>query len=342
MSGPQLSSPVPDFKLGEKLFSNCLLVHKLLATGRGEELLQRWDQISPSILLHKCQYVDHPSMLEKKATALHLAVEFSSVAVMEAIAKAGAGLVDTEDEQRTLLHSAVMHNEVDIVRLLLHHTADVGALERQGRMPLHYATMHFIPLENGATVRKTSEEDIVKILVDNGAYLNARDKYEHTPLHYASKKASADVIKVLVDAGADIGARDDEEKTPLHKVAKHNPSAEAVRVMVEAGADLDAEDCFQWTPMHRAALENPGAVRVLVESGAKVNKLNKDKTWEVSVTPLFYAAKYSHRDAIIALCAAGADPRLGDLSPLDADCVKENMKTLIREQFAIQSSSLMC
>jgi len=57
---------VPDFKLGEKLFSNCLLVHKLLATGRGEELLQRWDQISPSILLHKCQYVDHPSMLEKK------------------------------------------------------------------------------------------------------------------------------------------------------------------------------------------------------------------------------------------------------------------------------------
>jgi len=42
---------------------------------------------------------------------------------MEAIAKAGAGLVDTEDEQRTLLHSAVMHNEVDIVRLLLDHTA---------------------------------------------------------------------------------------------------------------------------------------------------------------------------------------------------------------------------
>ena len=53
-------------KLGEKLFSNCLLVHKLLATGRGEELLERWDQISPSILLYKCQYVEHPSMLEKK------------------------------------------------------------------------------------------------------------------------------------------------------------------------------------------------------------------------------------------------------------------------------------
>merc|ERR1712107_198999 len=123
-----------------------------------------------------------------------------------------------------------------------------------------------------------------------------------------AKKASADVIKVLVVAGADIGARDDEEKTPLHKVAKNNPSA----------------------------------VRVLIKSGTKVNKLNKDQTWEFSVTPLFYAAKCSYRDATIALCAAGADPRLGDLSPLDADCVKENMKTLIREQFPVRSSSLTC
>ena len=90
-----------------------------------------------------------------------------------------------------------MHNEVDIVKLLLDHNADMGALERQGRMPLHYATMHFIPLENGATVRNTSEVDIVKILVYNGADVNARDKHKHTPLHYASKKASADVIKSL-------------------------------------------------------------------------------------------------------------------------------------------------
>ena len=63
--------------------------------------------------------------------------------------------------------------------------------------------------------------------------------------------------------------------------------------------------------MHRAALDNPGAVRVLIESGAKVNKLNKDQIYDGSVTPLFYAAKYSHRDAITALCAAGAHPRLG-------------------------------
>jgi len=341
MQGPRLSSPVADFKVKERIFRNCLLVHKLLATGRGEEVLQRWDQISPSVLLHKCQYVEHLST-EKKVTALHLATEFSPIAVVEAIAQACITLVDDEEEQCTLLHSAVLHNEVDIVRLLLDHGADVGALDRQGRMPLHYAAMSFILLENDAKVGRNSEVDIVKLLVNNGADVNARDKHKHTPLHYASKKASADVIKVLVDAGADISARDDEEKTPLHKVAKHNPSADAVRVMVEAGADLDAEDCFQWTPMHRAALDNPGAVRVLIESGAKVNKLNKDQIYESSVTPLFYAAKYSHRDAIIALCAAGADPRLGDLSPLDADCVKDDMKTLIREQFPVRSSSLIC
>ena len=273
---------------------------------------------------------------------MHLAAEFSLIAVVEAITQACITLVDDEEEQCTLLHSAVLHNEVDIVRLLLDHGADVAALDRQGRMPLHYAAMSFILLENDVKVGRNSEVDIVKLLFNNGADVNARDNHKHTPLHYASKKASADVIKVLVDAGADISARDDEEKTPLHKVAKHNHNADAVRVMVEAGADLDAEDCFQWTPMHRAALDNPDAVRVLIESGAKVNKLNKDQIYDGSVTPLFYAAKYSHRDAIIALCAAGADPRLGDLSPLDADCVKDDMKTLIREQFPVRSSSLTC
>ena len=197
---------------------------------------------------------------------MHLAAEFSPIAVVEAIAQACITLVDDEEEQCTLLHSAVLHNEVNILRLLLHPGADVGALDRQGRMPLHYAAMSFILLENDLKVGRNSEVDIVKLLVNNGADVNARDKHKHN-----------------------------------HRV-----------------------------------------VRVLIESGAKVNKLNKDQIYDGSVTPLFYAAKYSHRDAIIALCAAGADPRLGDLSPLDADCVRENMKTLIREQFAIQSSSLMC
>ena len=43
------------------------------------------------------------------------------------------------------------------------------------------------------------------------------------------------------------------------------------------------------------------------------------KNTQRAVTPLMCAARNSHKDAIIALCAAGADPRLGDLSPLDAD-----------------------
>ena len=100
-------------------------------------------------------------------TALHLAAEFSPIAVVEAIAQTCITLVDDEEEQCTLLHSAVLHNEVDIVRLLLDHGADVGALDRQGRMPLHYAAMYFILLENDVKVGRNSEVDIVKLLVNN-------------------------------------------------------------------------------------------------------------------------------------------------------------------------------
>ena len=112
---------------------------------------------------------------------MHLAAEFSPIAVVEAIAQACITLVDDEEEQCTLLHSAVLHNKVDIVRLLLNNGADVGALDRQGRMPPHYAAMSFILLENDVKVGRNSEVDIVKLLVNNGADVNARGTNTSTP-----------------------------------------------------------------------------------------------------------------------------------------------------------------
>ena len=70
------------------------------------------------------------------------------------------------------------------------------------------------------------------------------------------------------------------------------------------------------------------AVPVLLEANAEVNVVNG---WNRS--PLWNAAYKNHREAVIALCAAGADPHLGDPSPL-RDSIEE-MKTLIREQLSL-------
>ena len=82
----------------------------------------------------------------------------------------------------------------------------------------------------------------------------------------------------------------------------------------------------QNTALHFAAELNPAAVPVLLEANADVNVVNGSNE-----SPLFYAAYKKHREAVIALCAAGANPRLG-FSPPTVSYVSEDMKNLIRDQ----------
>ena len=51
-----LELPVPEFKHNDQTFSNCLLLHRLLVTGGGEEELLRTKQKLSSILSHTCTY----------------------------------------------------------------------------------------------------------------------------------------------------------------------------------------------------------------------------------------------------------------------------------------------
>ena len=85
----------------------------------------------------------------------------------------------------------------------------------------------------------------------------------------------------------------------------------------------------QLTALHLAARFNPAAVPVLLEANARVNVVDGNNQ-----SPLFWAAYKKHREAVIALCAAGADPHLGR-SPLTDSMVSDEMKTLIREQLSL-------
>ena len=87
----------------------------------------------------------------------------------------------------------------------------------------------------------------------------------------------------------------------------------------------------QSTALHLAAYYNPAAVPVLLEANAEVNVVDY---WDYS--PLYYAARKKHREAVIALLAAGADPHLGQ-SPLTMPnrWISQDMKNLIREQLSL-------
>ena len=135
------------------------------------------------------------------------------------------------------------------------------------------------------------------------------------------------MLSTLVGAGAAVDARDKNQQTPLHRAAWKNPSAEVIKALVSAGANVDARDDCQRTPLHCAALVNPTNVQPLIDCGANVNLLDN---WQYS--PLWYAAVINHRDAIVALAQAGADPKLGS-SPLDAFFADDETKRLMRSLF---------
>ena len=82
----------------------------------------------------------------------------------------------------------------------------------------------------------------------------------------------------------------------------------------------------QVTALHYAARDNTAAVPILLEANADVNVVNR-----FNDSPLLWAAKRDHREAVIALCAAGANPHLGN-SPLTDSTVSDEMKNLIRAQ----------
>ena len=122
--------------------------------------------------------------------------------------------------------------------------------------------------------------------------------------------------------------------TALHAAAERS-SASIVRGLIEAGADIEAQNSEKESPLYCAAAGNTAAVKLLLQSGAKVNILN----W-LNCSPLRRAAERNNRENVISLCQAGADPYLG-LSPLRASdwVVSPDMKALIREYASGQTLS---
>lgn len=127
-----------------------------------------------------------------------------------------------------------------------------------------------------------------------------------TPLHNAAL-TRGDALRQLLDAGADVHARDAEQRTPLHNASQTDP--DHVRALVAAGADPEARDVRGMTPLHHAVQRGSWCVEALLEAGA-----NFDAQDANGHTPLHHAVHGNQDSTATRLLAAGADPRLADLT----------------------------
>ena len=229
------------------------------------------------------------------------------------------------------LIDAVKQGDKVAVRALLAERADVNAAELDGTTALHWA----------AHLGDATSADL---LLDAGADPRAATRNGATPFSLACYKGHAEVIERLLEAGEDPNTLVNGE--PVLMMVARTGNADALRALLRHGADPNvAEPVRGQTPlMHAAAAGHGDAIEVLVgegspSSGVRANvharstgpaekpriggriprindpiglRAHRDPTWAVNLqgwqmTPINWASREGHLEAVQALLVAGAD-----------------------------------
>ena len=229
------------------------------------------------------------------------------------------------------LIEAVKQGDVATVRALLAEPVDVNAAETDGTTALHWA----------AHLGDAMSADL---LLDAGAEVKAATRNGATPFSLACYKGHAAVIERLLEAGEDANAVIHGE--PVLMMVARAGDPDAVRALLQYGADPNVtEPTRGQTPlMHAAAAGNVEAIRVLVYEGSpttdfradvnarstgperkprvggRIPRINdplglrshRDPTWAINLqgwtmTPINWASREGHIEAVKELLAAGAD-----------------------------------
>lgn len=138
-----------------------------------------------------------------KKTALHMAVQKGSIAIVELLLKKGANPNAVDTLQRTPLHYAVERGNMEIINVLISGGANLFAIDCKQRTIMHIAA------DNGRL-------NVVLDLIVRHVPLSQGDTDGSTPLHEAVKRGHIDVAQALVDAGAPPFVPDRFHMTALH------------------------------------------------------------------------------------------------------------------------------
>jgi uncharacterized protein len=165
--------------------------------------------------------------------------------------------------------------------------------------------VHLCELPNGKTPIDTARElgysEIEDWLLSDNSFsytdehfINAIDNHDITIVEEILKNKSVNVTQFVWPRG----------ESPLERAAKSG-NIDLVQILIDAGFDLNAGLS---SPIASAAsYRYPNIIKLLIESGAKVNDL-----MEGAVTPLMYASASGCIDCVRLLVEAGADVNLQD------------------------------
>ncbi len=245
-------------------------------------------------------------------TPLTLAAANGDAVLIQRLLNAGAKANTTRWNGETALMIAAGAGSVAAVRQLVLHGADVNAADpRRGQTALMWAAAE-------------GHEDVVSALVEIGANVRTASKNGFTPLVFAITENDVDAIDKLIAAGADPNYTLPSGNKPL-LVAMAYRHTEATLALLERGADINVRDRSGNSPLHLAAQVGATAVvTALLAKGADPNVRTPRATQAAGrgggggfrgapsgeQTPLMLAARGDYEEAMRALVAGGADPKL--------------------------------
>ena len=281
-------------------------------------------------------------------TPLYLACVNGSAPMIAKLLEAGADANSATTEGETALMTVARTGNVEAAKVLLAHGADVNSKERwRQQTPLMWAVAESHPemaevlIAHGADVnarqvtwtweRQITQEPREKWLPLGGL----------TPLLFAARQGCVDCARVLLKANADKNAADPNNISPM-VMALINGHYDFAAFLIDQGADPNIADETGRTPLYAAVddhtmpdsnlpspreidnqLTSMDVIRMLLAHGANVNaQLKKQTPYRTKIdrgadtmlttgtTPLLRAAKAGDAEAIHALLAKGADPKI--------------------------------
>lgn len=248
---------------------------------------------------------------------------------VRALLKQGADVNAAQGDGMTALHWAAMNNQSELAKVLLYAGANVRAATRiNAYTPLFLASQH-------------GHADVIELLLRAGADARAVSATGSTPLMLAAASGHVRAVELLLEAGADVNARERARgETALMFAAAYN-RVPVIRLLTARGADVSAasrvQDLYQFSaedsegrPSQEATQQRtaqqeprPAQPRPAPRPAAPPRVPGVDRAWlyteligyQGGLTPLLFAAREGHTEAVEALLEAGAG--IDEVSPGD-------------------------
>lgn len=146
----------------------------------------------------------------------------------------------------------------------------------------------------------------VQELLDSGVSPNCQDILKTTPLNAATTHGHFEIINLLLERGANINFESGDvlsfSRTPL-AIACYNGDTKMAEYLIARGADVELMSGLYGNPIHAAIQSNN---ITLLEFLLKIGASIEAKHGVHLDTPVCYAARLNHQEAIEVLINHGA------------------------------------